>query len=440
MGRLHTGGLGPNANLWGICLSLVLMSAFSPVAYSDGQVVFSVSQTIELGWLPRIVAVNPTTNLVYVAYSLQGDPFSRTPQFISVISGASGNVLENVTVAGFVWSIAINPSTSLLYLGETFGRGVTIYSFVSVIDANTRRVVANVSLGSENIVGLRKPTSIAVNPSTGMVYVANYQLGPSASPSGFTNAVSVIDGRTNKLVANISTGAPPSGVAVDSVTNRIYAAHGDDFRQMVSVIDGATNKVIANVNGTPGAALDVDTSTHMVYAPDSGLSHGIVHVISGVTNRVVGNVTVGLRTSLVAVNSVTSVVYVSGSHCAVQQDCSSCCGGEDTIYAINGSTNTLLANLTVGSPFFNSVQSLAVNTATNTVYVGGYVSGNGIGTSERAGLFVVKGLGANPGSEQGGGIPEFPFQLSFTLLVTVAVVTWYVLARRGLRIGRLPQT
>jgi hypothetical protein len=36
----------------------------------------------------------------------------------------------------------------------------------------------------------------------------------------------------------------------------------------------------------------------------------------------------------------------------------------------------------------------------------------------------------------GGGIPEFPVQLGFTLLVTIVIVTSYVLARRGLRIDR----
>lgn len=41
-------------------------------------------------------------------------------------------------------------------------------------------------------------------------------------------------------------------------------------------------------------------------------------------------------------------------------------------------------------------------------------------------------------SSGGPGIPEFPVQLSFTLIATVAIITSYVLARRGLRIGKPP--
>jgi hypothetical protein len=41
-------------------------------------------------------------------------------------------------------------------------------------------------------------------------------------------------------------------------------------------------------------------------------------------------------------------------------------------------------------------------------------------------------------SKSGGssGIPEFPAQLGFALLVTVVIVMSYVFARRGVRIGK----
>jgi len=38
----------------------------------------------------------------------------------------------------------------------------------------------------------------------------------------------------------------------------------------------------------------------------------------------------------------------------------------------------------------------------------------------------------------GGGIPEFPIQLGFTVLITILIATSYVLARRGRQIGRQP--
>lgn len=39
-------------------------------------------------------------------------------------------------------------------------------------------------------------------------------------------------------------------------------------------------------------------------------------------------------------------------------------------------------------------------------------------------------------SGSGTGIPEFPVQIGFTLLVTVVIVMSYLFAKRGLQIGK----
>jgi YVTN family beta-propeller protein len=81
-------------------------------------------------------------------------------------------------------------------------------------------VIATIRLGW----GGHGPVSLAVNPTTNRIYVANE----------FSNNVSVIDGGSNTVVATVPVGSGPVGVAVNSGTNRIYVANtGDDTMSVI---------------------------------------------------------------------------------------------------------------------------------------------------------------------------------------------------------------
>lgn len=69
---------------------------------------------------------------------------------------------------------------------------------VSVIDGNTNAVIANVTVG--NI-----PNSVGVDPLTNGIYVSN---------SGSAN-VSVIGGLSDTVVATVAVGSVPQGVGVN---------------------------------------------------------------------------------------------------------------------------------------------------------------------------------------------------------------------------------
>lgn len=92
-------------------------------------------------------------------------------------------------------------------------------------------VTNQVSVGSE-------PLGVALNPKTGLLYVAD---------SG-ANAVTVINGRTDKVTVTVMAGtAPstPSGLAVDPAANAIYVTN--QFNNTLSVFGGRTDKVTATV-------------------------------------------------------------------------------------------------------------------------------------------------------------------------------------------------
>jgi YVTN family beta-propeller protein len=71
---------------------------------------------------------------------------------------------------------------------------------------------------------VRYPFGISVNPSTNIAYVANAD----------SNTVSVIDGKTNTVISNITVGRSPHSVSVNPSTNIAYVANADS--NTVSVI------------------------------------------------------------------------------------------------------------------------------------------------------------------------------------------------------------
>jgi YVTN family beta-propeller protein len=81
------------------------------------------------------------------------------------------------------------------------------------------------------------PTGVGVNSSTNRVYVANYG----------DNTVSVIDGSTNAVVATVGVGTSPIGVGVNSSTNRVYVANNGDNTVSVIAGPGVDNDLGLNV-------------------------------------------------------------------------------------------------------------------------------------------------------------------------------------------------
>ncbi len=87
------------------------------------------------------------------------------------------------------------------------------------------------------VTGFTAPVSVAVNPVTNKIYVANVN----------SNNVMVIDGATNTTMT-VAAGTGPVFVAVNPVTNKIYVANVQSNN--VTVIDGATNTTTTVAAGT----------------------------------------------------------------------------------------------------------------------------------------------------------------------------------------------
>jgi len=190
---------------------------------------------------------------------------------------------------------------------------------VSVLDTSTNRVVAIVTVGSG-------PHGVAVNPAGTRAYVAN-----TASHN-----VSVIDTSNNTVVATVTVGSTPHGVAVNPAGTRVYVTNFDTNN--VWVIDTSNNTVVATVTvGSGPYGVAVNPAGTRVYVTNFGTNN--VSVIDTSTNTVVATVTVGSHPLGVALNLDGTYAYVANFN-------------NNNVSVIDTSTNTVVATVAVGrSPF-----------------------------------------------------------------------------------------
>ena len=210
-----------------------------------------------------------------------------------------------------------------------------------------QRIVASIPVGVF-------PEGVAVNRLTNRVYVANLVGQPIPPFMQAPNTVTVIDGARNRVVDEIVTGLNfQIGLAVDESRNLIYVATLDNG---VGVIDGKTDQVIANipVDGEP-VFPGINPFTKSVYVSNQ---KGWVSLLDEDENNIIATIPLSDGDSDgepegVAVDPISNRVYVANLD------------PEGSVWAIDGSTNTVIATIPVG----NSPYGIAVNPLTRRVYV-----------------------------------------------------------------------
>ncbi len=226
-------------------------------------------------------------------------------------------------------------------------------------------VVNGATLAEQSVPLPYYPYGVAVNSVTNKIYVASCGTDQSCASNG---EVSVVDGATLQ-VQQVTVGVNPDWIGLNSSTNKIYALNLGctqlpcTVAGSVTVIDGST---LATTNVTVGFSpnsLAVDATHNKIYVADicvsgNNCSSGGVTVIDGQTlsTQFVPAQITPLR---VAVNETTNTIYVT-NNCGSDTNCRS--AGSVTI--INGST---LTTQTVPVGFYPG--PIAVNPVTNKIYV-----------------------------------------------------------------------
>jgi YVTN family beta-propeller protein len=111
-------------------------------------------------------------------------------------------------------SLILFPLLTMTFLIST----TTVFSSeIGTANAQGYSVIATIPVGNN-------PFGVAINPTNGLVYVAN-------SDSG---TVSVIDPKTNTVVTTIPVGSSPTGVAINPTNGLVYVTN--DSSNTVSVV------------------------------------------------------------------------------------------------------------------------------------------------------------------------------------------------------------
>jgi len=210
----------------------------------------SIDQVIEVGAVPKYVAVTPNGKYVLVSNWCS---YSE-----SIIEAASGKELTQLPLGAFPRGIAVDPTSRTAYvavMGSTRIAAIDLSTFaiswitgvgsaprhlvmspdghwlyatingdgvVDKIDLTRRTVVARVATG-------RAPRSMTISPEGSYIYVVNY----------LSNTMSKVRTTDMRVVQDVDTFDHPIGITYDDATNRIWVAC---YSGAIMVFDDGTTK------------------------------------------------------------------------------------------------------------------------------------------------------------------------------------------------------
>lgn len=288
-----------------------LLFPFSGIATFAQTVTATIpAQEGSLG-LPLTIAVNPLTQLVYIAGN-----------GVEVVNQRTNTPVRTIDIGQDQLSgIAINPVTRKLYVTD-YNTGLY------VVDLTTNTVVGHFPLPVAN--------AVTYSPVTNRTYTLD-NLGN----------VWVNDGTTGTLTKEIAAGASQgSTITINPATNLIYLPQETTPGEVI-VVNAVTNAVTTvPLQGGGSFYAGVDPLRNIIYISNSGnsASGSQVDVLNGATNKDIALITgIPLQAEALSVDPVTRQVYLSNAN--------------STVEVIDGKTNTLTSTvIPVGTnPIFSTI-------------------------------------------------------------------------------------
>lgn len=282
----------------------------------------ATEEVTSLGKTPRAIAINPDTNMIYVA--------SAGSKIISVIDGSTRQVTANIRAGNSLEGLAVNPATDTLYATNYWPKKV------SIIDASTNSLVKKIDVQEY-------PLDIVVNPGTNLVYVAGKKI-----PEVLDNTIYIIDGQQNTIADTIKIKGSPVAMTINPHLNLLYIATTINETSTLQAIDLRTKSIDHTIDIVGTISMAVNTNTNMIY-----LNHGWgVSVINGTSKTKATAIAVGGEPEGITVNPTTNMIYVSNFDIGA-------------VTVINGTTNFAQPLIQVGH---NPVE-VAINPDENVLYV-----------------------------------------------------------------------
>ena len=329
---------------------------------------------VPVGVNPVEVAVNQVTHTIYV-----GNGGENTVSVIrgatcnATHTSGCGQTAATVTVGNNPLGVAIDQATNTIYVANS-GENT-----VSVIDGATCNGANSSGCGQHppTVTVGGGASLLAVDPATDTIYVGSFDDNTVSVINGATCNGTNTSG-CGQVPPTVKVGAFPDGLAVDRASHTVYVSNGAETT--ISVIDGSTCNATDNsgcgqtpatvdVGGNP-VELAVDQATHTVYVPvQLGDVFGFVAMIHTAScngsdtsscSQPPPTAQVGTQPAHVAVNPATHTVYVSNE-------------GDNTVSAIDDATCNSTDSSGCSTPLPAMVVpyapgSVEVDVATDTVY------------------------------------------------------------------------
>lgn len=273
-----------------------------------------------------------------------GAPVSTVPLTFTATDddGQTASTTVDVTVAPLVntvvgsfavdhpWSVAISNDGATAYVTSIFNAEVTI------VDTATGNVITTIPLPSGST-----PSYLAVSPTDGPVYIANFTI---------PGAISVIDA-DNQLGTPIAVGNNSRDVAFSPDGSTAYTANTSGSISVIDVTDGTVTALTVPAGVTP-RSLVVSADGASLYVVNGAGSASTVDVLSSADGSRIDTISVGAGAFDIAASPDGATVVVTSTTTR-------------TVSIIDTGTNTVTATVPVdGIP-----RPVAVSPDGTTAYV-----------------------------------------------------------------------
>jgi YVTN family beta-propeller protein len=306
----------------------------------------TVVATFSLGAYPFAVGCDPGKGEIFVSGGAR--------RALEILSDTSNRVIASLPMGPRPERLAVDPTRGLVFVQVVTQilNGTQGLSTMYVVSDATNAVVATFPLEGIN------PTSLAVDPDRGLIFV-----GDGGSPPSTPAYVNVYNETTFAREANLTVGTGPTALAVDAGTGQTFVGSTDAAGNgVVRVLNDATLSVVRTVTVAPGPssrltglAYDPALSEVLVVDNEAGMlyARSALYVLSDVTDTVVAKVTGLLDPG--------GVAYVGRGLLIVTGNQSDGPWAPGVVILVSDATSLIVGNVSVGGSPMGAVYDAAVD-------------------------------------------------------------------------------
>ena len=209
-----------------------------------------------------------------------------------IVDAKSGEIVEKIATGKNLHGIDMTPDGKFLYLASGDFKEGEQYNYITVLDTTTNKIT------NEILTTSKSPSHIDFSRDGSLAYVANI----------LSNDITLIDTKTQKIIATIPVGTIPNEVEPSSDDKYLFVANVTDGT--VSIVDIVAQKeidIIKAGEGTHGIAISPDGN--YIYA--SNRASNDVVMIDMETKEVVNSIETGIVANHVSYVPDLNKLYVT---------------------------------------------------------------------------------------------------------------------------------